>query len=153
MTNRHFLLRPVSWSVLIILLVFLEFAAELIFLLGSYLVSLLSGLSTLVVIILVMAFGSMYLCLVSYSVFLIPMLIVMASDKIYPSNHAFRYYFVGILGILVFAFLIIAGIVGMVSGGVMFWFYARCAYVIVGMIALMIYGHQKAEERHEQMNK
>ena len=153
MTKRPFILRPVSWAVLIILLFLMELAAELICMLGSQLVSLLSGLSTLVVIFLVMAFGSIYLGLVSYSAFFIPLLIVIACDKIYPSNHAFRYYFVSIIGIVIFAFLIVAGIMGIVSGGEMFWFYVRCAYLIVGMIVLMVSGHQKAEERHTQADE
>lgn len=144
------ILRPVAWAVTIIMIFAMQLAAELICRLGDWLVYQLGGLSTIMIIFLVLMFGSAFVSLFFYSAFVLPSLFVSLSDKIYPSNHAFRYYFLGILEIAGCVFLVFAAIMGAVQGGSMFWFYARYAWLIFASVVMMIYGRSNAMARHEQ---
>lgn len=146
--KKPWILRPVAWICTIIMVLGIQFIATLICRLGEYLILWLSGLSTVVIVILVLLFGSIFCGLFFYSVFILPSLLVSISDKIYPSNHAFRYYFLGIYEIAGCAFLIMAAIMGAVKGGSMFWFYARMGYIIVSSILMIVFGHGAAKNRH-----
>ena len=143
--------RPVAWICTIIMMIGMQYVAELICRLGEYLVLWLGGLSTIAVVFWAMIFGSAVLSLFFYSATILPSLAVTLSDKIYPSNHAFRYYFVGIYEIIGCATLIFFAIIGMVKGGSLFWFYARYVWLIIASITMMINGRSEAKDRHNQI--
>ena len=146
--KKPWFLRPIAWICTIVMVLAIQLAAELICRLGEYLILWLGGLSTVTIVILVLLFGSVFCGLFFYSAFMLPALLVTASDKIYPSNHAFRYYFLGLYEIAGCAFLIYAAITGAVHGGSMFWFYARYGYLIFASIIMMISGRSAANERN-----
>lgn len=146
--KKPWILRLVAWILTMIATLLLNIVAELLCLAGEYVIAWLGGFSTVVIVILVMTFGSVFVSIFFYSGIFLPSLIVSASDKIYPSNHAFRYYFVGIYQIIGCAFLIFAAITGAVSGGSMFWFYVRYGWLIYTAIVMMINGNMEAKERH-----
>lgn len=146
--KKPWILRPVAWLCAIVMMLALQFIAELLCLLGEYVFLWLDGLSTVAVVMLAMLFGGTFLGIYSYSAFILPSLAVMVCDKIYPSNHAFRYYFIGLYTIAGCAFLIYAAIVGAVKGGSMFWFYVRFGWLILTSIIMMVIGRSKAIERH-----
>lgn len=151
--KESWILRPASWIASIIMLLALQLAAELICRLGDFLTSWLGGLSTIAIVILVLLFGSAFCSLFFYSAFLLPMLLVSASDTISPSKHAFRYYFLGIWEILGCGFLIFAAIMGTVSGGSMFWFYARYCWLIIAAVVMMFTGRSRSVERQQSQDK
>ena len=146
--KKHWMFRPIAWICTVVMILCLQYASELICRLGEYLFSILDGLPTVAVILLVMAFGGVFSGIVLYSLFMLPAIIVTASDKIYPSHHAFRYYLVGIYSIAGCAFLIYAAAIGAVRGTSMFWFYVRYIWQILAYITMMIMGHTKAKERY-----
>lgn len=127
----------------------MDIISGLIFRLGTELVFWLSGLSTLVVIFLVMALGSIYLGLVTYSTWLVPSALVFLSDLIYPSNHAFRYYFVGIFQVVCCLICIVLAAKGIIVQDIMFFLYANMVHLAISAIVMMLYGRGKSEERHE----
>ena len=145
-TNKPLILRPVAWIFTCFAILALPFVAELVCKLGAFLVSCLDNLSTVIVIILVMMFGSIYLSLFTYSAMILPSLFVNLSDAIYPTHHAFRFYFVGSYLILYCLAIVAAGILGFVSGGPMFWFYVRHGWLAFSSIMLMVYGREKANK-------
>lgn len=147
--KKPWILRPIAWIATIIMMLGLQYIAELLCLLGEYVLLWLNGMSTVVIVILVMAFGSIFLGIFFYSAIYLPSLVVTISDKIYPSNHAFRYYFVGIYEIIGCAFLIFAAIIGAVKGGSMFWLYVRYGWLISASIVMMFVGNGEAKERHK----
>ena len=149
--NKPWILRPVAWIATIAMVLALQLVAELVCKLGNFLVTELSGMSTLMIILCVMMFGSMYLSLFFYSAFLLPSFLVKLSDKIYPSNHAFRYYFCGLYEIVGSLILVAAGLMGAVQGGSMFWYYARWAWLILACIIMMGTGRGEAKERHGEL--
>lgn len=146
--KKPWFLRPVAWVCTIVMVLAIQFVAELICRLGEYLILWLGGLSTVTIVILVLLFGSAFFGLFFYSAFMLPALLVTVSDKIYPSHHAFRYYLLGLYEIVGCAFLIYAAIIGAVHGGSMFWFYARYGYLIFASIIMMITGRSAANERN-----
>lgn len=145
--KKLWVLRPVAWICTIVLMLGMQFVAELICGLGEYLILWLSDLSTVVIVILALLFGSAFCGLFFYSAIILPSLLISISDKIYPSNHAFRYYFVGLYEIAGCVLLIIAAANGIVSGGSMFWFYARYGWLILASIIMMTTGRSEAKER------
>lgn len=140
--------RPIAWICTVVMILCLQYASELICRLGEYLFSILDGLPTVAVILLVMAFGGVFSGIILYSLFMLPALIVTASDKIYPSHHAFRYYLIGIYSIAGCAFLIYAAAIGAVSGTSMFWFYVRYIWQAIAYINMMVMGHTRAKDRN-----
>lgn len=150
MKKRSAILRPVAWICALVLLLAMETISGLIFSLGAELTNWMSGLSTLAVIFLVMAIGSVYLGLVSYSIWIVPMLLVTACDWIYPSKHAFRYNFIGVFEILFCVIYVILGATDFIRGDVMFFFYANKVHVALSAVAMMFIGHQQAEERNKE---
>ena len=145
--KRHWILRPVAWIATIAMVLGLQLIAELICNLGEWLVIIASRLSTIVIVILATIFGSTYLGLYFYAAMILPALLVSFSEKIYPSHHAFRYYFVGIYEIIGCALLILFAIFGFVSGGSMFWFYARYVWLIIAIITMIVTGRSVTIEQ------
>ncbi len=148
-TNKPWLLRPVAWVATSIMFVGLKLVGELMCLVGEYLTYRLDGLSTISVIIWTMLFGSTIIGLFFYSATFLSSLLVTLSDKIYPSNHAFRYYFVGIYEIINCASWIISAIMGNVHGDYMFWFYAQNGWLIYASVVMMLIGRSMSEDRHK----
>lgn len=148
--RKCWLLRPVAWVCTILMMLALQFVAEKLCLLGEDILDWLNTKSLATIVILVFVFGSTLFGLFSYTCLTLPSMLVMLSDKIYPSNHAFRYYFVGIYEIIGCAFLIYAGYVGAVRGGSMFWFYVRYVWLIIAALVMMLSGRSAAMDRHER---
>ena len=146
--KKLWILRPVAWILTIVMMFGLQYIAELLCLLGEYVMLWLNGMSTVAIVILAIALGSTFFGIFFYSATFLPSLAVTLSDKIYPSNHAFRYYFVGIYEIIGCAFLIFAALTGSVSGGSMFWFYVRYGWLILASVVMMVSGNNEAKERH-----
>lgn len=146
--KKLWILRPVAWICTIIMVLGLQLIAQLLCRLGEYLILWLGGLPTVAVVLLVLAFGSVFCSVFFYSAVTLPSLLVSISDKIYPSNHAFRYYFVGLYEIAGCAFLIFAAVMGAVTGGSMFWFYARYGWLILASVIMMVSGNSEAKEQH-----
>lgn len=147
--KKSWVFRPVAWLATILLMLGLQFVAELLCELGGYLVYWLSGMPTVVIILLAIAFGGTFLSLFFYSAIMLPSVIVNLSDNIYPSNHAFRYYFVGLYELIACGFLVFMALNGMVSGGSMFWFYARYGWLAIASVIMMVVGNGNAKDRHE----
>lgn len=145
--RKNWVLRPVAWVCTLLMFLAVQFLADLLCKLGVFLVGWLSYQSTAIIIIMVMLFGGVFLSLIYCSVLFLPSILVSLSDKIYPSHHAFRYFFLGIYEIVGCALLIFAGIIGAVRGGSMFWFYAQYIYLIVISILVMVFGNNTAKER------
>lgn len=153
MKKRCWALRPVAWGCTMLLALGMDIISGLIFRLGTELVFWLSGLSTLVVVFLVMALGSIYLGLATYSVWIVPFMLVHLSDLIYPSNHAFRYYFIGIFQVIGCVVCIISAANGILVRDIMFFLYANMVHLAISSIVMMIYGRQKSEERHGEAER
>jgi hypothetical protein len=145
-TNKPLILRPIAWLFTCLAIIALPIAAEYVCKLGGFLVGFLDNFSTLIVIILVLMFGSIYLSLFVYSATILPSLLVSISNLIYPTHHAFRFYFVGVYLLIFSASLIIAGILGFVSGGPMFWYYARYGWLAFSALMLMLTGRSSTTE-------
>lgn len=152
-TNKPWILRPVAWGCTIIMLICLEYASAFIFNVAEYLIDRLNDFSTVVIVIIVVTFGSTFLGILVYSAFVLPGLAVTLSDKIYPSNHAFRYYFVGIYELVGCAFMLMAAMAGNIVGGSMFWFYAENIWLAVASVMLMVTGRDEANQRHKPVYK
>jgi len=148
--KKSWILRPIAWICTVVMSLCIEFISELICKLGQYLVYWLGTLPTIAIILLTMAFGSLFVSLVYLSARFLPVLLVYLSDKIYPSNHAFRYYFVGIISIALYALVVWGSFRGIVAGGSMLWLYIRAGYLTFAAIMMMVHGHIDAEERHRE---
>ena len=147
-TNKLWILRPVAWVATIIMFVGLMFVGEVVCLLGEYLTYRLDGLSAIAVMLWTMMFGSITIGTFFYSATYLSSLLATLSDKIYPSNHAFRYYFVGIYEIINCVCWILSAMMGNVKGDYMFWFYAQYGWKIYASVVMMLYGRSEAEARH-----
>ena len=154
--KRSGLLRPVAWIVTAVLICCMEWVSKLVCKLGSWAVNEFSHLSTGMIILLVLLFGSIYVGLYIYSAVILPQLLVSVSDAIYPSNHAFRYYFSGTIDIILCIVFIVGGILGWIiqTGNTsMFWFYASRVHFAIAMIIMMRHDHSSAEERHKAVTE
>lgn len=138
--NKHWMLRPVAWIATFIMMYGLEQVCYLLCKLGDYLVRWLSVQSTIVIVLLVSAFGSVYLGLVYAVLIYLPLLLSRLSDVIYPTKRGVRYYVLGGYEILMFSIYIIGAASGLIIGDINFWFYARCIGVILAAISVMING-------------
>ena len=147
--KKSWILRPVAWICTLIMLICMEYASAFIFDVAEYLIDRLNNFSPVVIVIAVVTFGSTFLGILVYSAFVLPGLMVGLSDKIYPSNHAFRYYFLGIYELVGCAFMFIAALSGNVSGGSMFWFYAENIWLTVASVMLILTGRNESEQRHK----
>lgn len=140
---------PVAWLCAIVMLCAVDALSGLLCKLGIWLVNWVSSFSTLGIILFAMLFGSAFVGLFYWAMTLLPQALVFLSDLVYPSNHAFRYYFLGVLYILFYLLAVLCGILGIVKGGVMFWFYVKCAALIWASVLMMIRGKAAAEDRHQ----
>lgn len=146
--QKPLILRPVAWIATILMVILMEFAAGIIFNIVEYIFTKLDDLSTAGVVILTIVFGGTFLGLLSYPVNLLAALIVELSDKIYPSNHAFRYYFVGIYELLECAWWLLLGVTNSVKGGSMILYYAEIIWLAAASVRIMIWGRAEANGRH-----
>jgi hypothetical protein len=146
--QKPLILRPVAWIATILMALLMEFAGGIIFDIVAFIFTKLDGLSTTGIVILTILFGSAFIGLVSYSVTLIAALIVGLSDKIYPSNHAFRYYFVGIYELLGCAWYLVLGVTSSVKGGSMILYYAEIIWLAATSAVIMFLGRAEANARH-----
>lgn len=146
--SKPWILRPVAWAFTILAMIGMQYLADLARRLVAHLLVWLGGLSTIAIVGFVLVFGGAVCGILYYSAFMIPVLVVSLSDAIYPSNHAFRYYFVGIYEIIGCALLIVAGIAGLIRGGLMILFYAQYGWLILASVIMIVTGHQNAKERH-----
>lgn len=142
--------RPIAWICTYILLQLVDTFSGFVCMLLSSLIGWMGGLSTVVIVILVVMFGSVISSAIIYSIFTVPALLVSLLDKIYPSNHAVRYYLFGAYKLLNLAVFVYAGIIGAVSGGSLFWYYAKLVYSAVLNVGIMVAGWLHAEERHKE---
>lgn len=145
--KKSWVMRPVAWVCTLAMVLGIQFIGWLICYVGGILTAWLSGLSTVVIVLLVLTLGSVIGGAVWFAVTCLPLILVEVSDKIYPSHHAFRYYFIGIYEIASCAFLIYMAIIGAVRGGSMFWFYARFLYIILASVLMIVYGRNAAKSR------
>lgn len=148
--KKAFLFRPLAWVCTCMMALILEVISGLICQLGIYIVSFLSGMSTATLIITVLLFGGIFTGLFFYSAIAGPSILVMASDAIYPSNHAVRYFVIGIIEIGISAFLIFSAVLGIIRGDEMFWFYARYIWIVISSGFMMVSGNIAANERHKE---
>ena len=137
--------RPIAWLVTVVLVYLADLGAELLCMLGQWIVDFLGQMTPFQIVISVALCGGIFTSLVIYTITAIPQLIIILCEKIYPTHHAFRYYFVGVLEIIGCALFVLLGIRGLISGGNMFWFYARCAYIAIRSLVLMLFGREIAE--------
>lgn len=148
--KKNWILRPVSWLCTLAMYYVMCIISAFLCFLGRQIVNWLGTLPTLAIILLTMAFGSLFVSLVYISARFLPVLIVYLSDKIYPSNHAFRYYFIGIISSLIYAVTLISAIRNKIPFGSNFWTYAMYVYLIFSSIIMIVHGHIDAEERHRE---
>lgn len=147
MKQRSKVLRPVAWIATLAMFTLMDFASSLVCKLGVWVVGEFSNLSTGMIIILVLLFGSLYVGLFFYSAFLGSSLLVFASERIYPTHHAFRYYFIGIISIILCAISVFGGIRGWVTSsnyGGMFWFYAKYVHIMITTVTMMYRGRDES---------
>lgn len=147
--KKFWLMRPVAWIATCAMFVAVKLLGELVCLLGEYATYRLDNLSTIAVILFALLFGSAAIGLFFYSATFLPAVLVSLSDKIYPSHHAFRYYFIGIYEIINCASWIIYAINGNVEGNYMFWFYAQNGWFIYASVTMMLVGRSASNDRNQ----
>ena len=148
--KKSWILRPVSWLCTLAMYYVMCIVSAFLCSIGRQIVDWLGTLPTLAIILLTMAFGSLFASLVYISARFLPVLIIYLSDKIYPSNHAFRYYFIGIVSSLIYAIVLFSAIRSIIPLGPNFWTYALFVYLIFSSIVMIVHGHIDAEERHRE---
>lgn len=148
--KKSWILRPVSWLCTLAMYYVMCIISAFLCFLGRQIVNWLGTLPTLAIILLTMAFGSLFVSLVYISARFLPVVIVYLSDKIYPSNHAFRYYFIGIISSLIYAVTLFSAIRNKIPFSSNFWTYAMYVYLIFSSIIMIVHGHIDAEERHRE---
>lgn len=146
MKQRSKVLRPVAWVATLVMFTLMDFVSSLVCRLGEWAVGEFNNLSTGMIIILVLLLGSIYVSLFFYSAFLGSSLLVYASERIYPTHHAFRYYFIGIISIILCALSVLAGILSWVrsNNGGMFWYYAKYVHIMITVITMMYRGRDES---------
>ena len=147
--KKSWLMRPVAWIATYAMFIVVKLLGELLCLLGEYTVYRLDNLSTVAIIVATLFFGSTAIGFFFYLATILPALLVSLSDKIYPSHHAFRYYFIGICEIINCASWIIYAIVGTVTGENMFWFYVQNGWLIYASAVMMFMGRSESNDRNQ----
>lgn len=145
--KKSWIMRPVAWVCTVLMMLATQYIVDLMRKLLLFIYSWLSDLPVVAIIIIVVSLGGVVGSILWYAAIGIPSLIVHLSDKIYPSHHAFRYYFIGIYEIVGCAFLLFAAIIGAVKGGSMFMFYAQYIYLILISVVMMLTGRSEANNR------
>lgn len=146
--KKFWLLRPVAWIATCAMFVVVKLLGEVVCLIGEYATYRLDNSSTIAIILVALLFGTTAIGFFFYSATFLPGVLVSLSDKIYPSHHAFRYYFIGICEIINCVSWIISGITGTVMGDYMFWFYAQNVWLIYASIVMMLVGRSATNDRN-----
>lgn len=149
MTKRSWVLRPVAWLCTLVMCCFIDAIAGLLCRLGIWLVGLLGDFSTIGIILFITFIGTSFCSLFFWAMTMLPNLLVSLSDNIYPSNHAFRYYFLGIAWIGLCLLLAIFGVLKIITSSSMVWFYIKLAAQILAAALMIIHGYADAKNRHE----
>ena len=116
--NRKWYMRVLSWIVLMLLCGVYHALVPQAFKLIFMLIDWLSGLSTIMIIILSILFGGTIISILFYSILIIPALIVSLSEKICNSKKGLRYKIIGWYDIISYAIYIVFGITGTITGAV-----------------------------------
>lgn len=147
--KKFWVMRPVAWIATYAMFVVVKLLGELVCLLGEYATYRLDNLSTIAVILFALLFGSTAIGVFFYSATSLSALLVSLSDKIYPSHHAFRYYFIGIYEIVNCVSWIVYAITGNVTADYMFWFYAQHGWLIYASVTMMLVGRSVSNDRNQ----
>lgn len=139
-TSRKGFMRPIAWVATWVIVLLLEQLARLICGVGGWLVSLVSGWSTIAVIVAAVFFGGTFISVFFYSALFSGTVAAVASEYLYPSKKGARYWFFGIYEILGCCIIVLAGVFGFVSGGPLFWFYARYVWLMIFAVSLIFHG-------------
>lgn len=138
--EKHWVLRPVAWVCTYLSLFLMTRIAEWMCTLGGRLIQWLNSLSTAVIVILVFSCGGIIGAVLIWSIFMVPAFIVSLADWIYPTNRGMRYYVLGSHTVVGYLFIIYVTMVGAVSGGSLFWVYAKSIYLIIIGAGVVIAG-------------
>ena len=145
---KSWVLRPVAWGSTALLMMATQYIVDIMRKLLSFVFSWLSGLPVVATVIIVISLGGVVVSVLCWAAIGIPVLIVSLADKIYPSHHAFRYYFVGAYEIAGCALLLFAAGMGAVKGGSMVMFCAQYIYLIIISAIMMFAGRKEAKSRN-----
>lgn len=150
--TRNPIMRPIAWVAAWVLFLLIEQLARLVCGLGGWLVDLVSGWSTIAVIIAAIIFGGTYVSLYFYSAIFAATVMVMASDYLYPSKKGARYWVFGIYEIVGNVALILLCAIGpkfgiVITGGPMFWLYARYVWLIIFAASSILCGKSGVNDR------
>lgn len=150
--TRKPIMRPIAWVLTWAMLLLIEQIARLVCGLGNWLVALVSGWSTIAIIIAAIIFGGTYVALYFYSSVIAASMAVVASDYLYPSKKGARYLTFGIYELVGDIVLILLCAVGpklgiVITGGPMFWLYARYVWLIIFAVSLIACGKSCASDR------
>lgn len=146
--KKSWILRPVAWASTVLMMLATQYIVDLMRKLLLLIYSWLNELPVVAIVIIVISLGGVVGSILWCAALGIPTLIVQLSDKIYPSHHAFRYYFVGVYEIVGCAFLLFAAVMGAVKGGSMFMFCAQYIYLIIISVVMMLTGRSEANDRN-----
>lgn len=150
--TRNPIMRPVAWVATWVMLLLIEQVARLVCGLGGWLVGLASGWSTIVVIIVAIIFGGTYLSLYFYSSVMVATITVTASNFLYPTKKGARYIAFGVYELIGNVAFILLCAIGpklgiVVTGGPLFWLYARYVWLIIFSICLISCGKSSASDQ------
>ena len=150
--TRNPIMRPVAWVATWVMLLLIEQVARLVCGLGGWLVGLASGWSTIVVIIVAIIFGGTYLSLYFYSSVMVATITVTVSNFLYPTKKGARYIAFGVYELIGNVALILLCAIGpklgiVVTGGPLFWLYARYVWLIIFSICLISCGKSSASNQ------
>ena len=131
--------RFLSWVVLLISYVLVNYLARLIFALALWLVSWVFGFKLVVVIILFIVFGSLFLSIVVAPLFYGPALVLSASEAICPSKKGTRYRVISCFYLIGWALVLLAYIflkplfIGLSAGD-----YVACIYAMLFSLVFLV---------------
>lgn len=150
--TRNPIMRPVAWVATWVMLLLIEQVARLVCGLGGWLVGLASGWSTIVVIIVAIIFGGTYLSLYFYSSVMVATITVTASNFLYPTKKGARYIAFGVYELIGNVAFILLCAIGpklgiVVTGGPLFWLYARYVWLIIFSICLISCGKSSTSDQ------
>ena len=133
---------PVSWVALVVMLCVAFLISRILCSVGIWLVSLLSGLSAVMVAALLLIFGGTYVGIVLGGLSYLPTIIVSLDEMIYPSKHGVRYCVIGILTALEAAaciFLLRIGVIIPESSKI--WWYGLYIWNLLFGIVVAVMGY------------
>lgn len=147
---RKGIMRPVAWLAVWVMLILAELLMKLVNGIGAWIVDWVSEWSTIAIIAFGIVFGGVYVSLYLYSAIYAAFFVVFASDYLYPSKKGSRYLVFGIYEIVVCCLLILIFAIGpkfgvVVTGGPVFWLYARYVWLIIFNISMITTGVSHAK--------